>query len=152
MIHSTQRFDQKGSAPDLNSRERDNSLQRACEYCAQFWSDMLRLNLFKTTMQTFAQELGARTNPLNRRIIDRFQTNLETYLYSELSQLDPSPGQDKEPDFEHWVGCLEHGPNTYLADVSASFSISPLHFLPQTGCYVYPGQLIGLNGEVRHLN
>jgi hypothetical protein len=152
MTTKTKTLTQQSSEPQLKLRENKLSLYRACQYTAQFWSDMLRLNLFKTTMQTFAQELGARTNPLNRKIIDRFQTTLEAYLYEELSRLDDSLGQGQDPKFERWVGCLEYGPNTYLADVAESFSISPLHFLPQTGCYVYPGRIVGLNGEARNLN
>jgi hypothetical protein len=103
-------------------------------------------------MQTFAQVLAAQTNPLNRKRIERFQTTFETYLFRELSHLENSDPKKTELNFERWVGCYEYGPNTYLAEVAESLSISPLHFPPQTGCYVYPGRIIGINGEVRYVN
>jgi hypothetical protein len=130
----------------------EQSLMRTCEYVAQFWSDILRLNLFQSNSQSFAQALASQTNPLRRQQIDRFQTTLETYLFSELSLLEDSDPEDNEPDFERWVGCLEHGPNTYLAEVAESLHISPLHFPPQTGCYVYPGRVLGMNGKVQRLS
>ena len=54
-----------------------------------------------------------------------------------------------ELDFDRWVGCYEYGPNTYLAEVAESLSISLFHFPPKTGFYVYPGRIINAEGEVR---
>ena len=129
--------------------EAEQALLRTCEYVAQFWSDILRLNLFKTNLQSVPQALASHTNPLNRKLIDRFQQTLEIYIFREISELEHSSQKRTEPNFERWVGCLEYGPNTYLAEVAESLSISPLYFPPQTGCYVYPGRVIGLNGQVR---
>ena len=97
-------------------------------------------------MRSLAQELAARTNPLSRSMIDKFQATLTSYLYSELVLLEES---ESEPDFDRWVGCYEYGPNTYLAEVTESLSISQLHFSPRIGFYVYPGRIIDAEGEVR---
>ena len=144
-------FTSHQSPSDSGFNEPEQALIRTCEYVARFWSDILRLNLFKSNLQSFAQSLASYTNPLRRQQIDRFQTTLETYLFSELRLLKDLDPEHSEPNFERWVGCLEYGPNTYLAEVAESLRISPLYFPPQTGCYVYPGRVVGLNGEVRLL-
>jgi hypothetical protein len=145
-------FTRKASTTSIKSIKREQSLKRACQYSAQFWSDILRLNLLNTRMQTFTQELAARTNPLSHKFINRFQVTLETYIYNELSLLEDYEVKDNGIDFQRWVGCYEYGPNTYLAEVAESFSISPLHFPPQTGCYIFPGRVIRISGEVRYVN
>ncbi|MGA7932374.1 MAG: hypothetical protein WCA35_02225 [Kovacikia sp.] len=99
-------------------------------------------------MQSFAQGLATQTNPLDPTIIDHFQRSLETYIYDELNWLDHSGVNSDEMNFERWVGCFSYGPNTYLAEVAESFSISSLYFPPQTGWYVNPGRVISLSGEM----
>ena len=141
-------FARKVSSPSLESIERAQALSRACHYTAQFWADRLRLTQWESTIRSFAQELAAQTNPLGRSLIDQFQSTLSDYLFDELTVLEETEREGSEPDFNRWVGCYEYGPSTHLAEVAESFSISPLHFPPKTGFYVYPGRIITLDGEV----
>jgi hypothetical protein len=135
----------------IESLEIEESLETACLYVAQYWADILRLNLFNTNVQNFSQWLVTQTNPLNRKLIDRFQDELAQLIFDEIGGLEYSSENPNEHclDFERWVGCYEHGPNTYLAEVCQELSISSLYFPYQTGWYVNPGRVINRFGEIR---
>ena len=135
----------------IESPETEESLEKACIYVAQYWSDILRLNLFNTNVQNFSQWLVTKTNPLNRKLIDRFQLELAQLIFNEIGGLEYSSENPDEHslDFERWVGCFEHGPNTYLAEVCQTLSISFLYFPSQTGWYVNPGRVINRFGDIR---
>jgi hypothetical protein len=131
--------------------EIEESLEKACLYVAQYWADILRLNLFNTNVQNFSQWLVTKTNPLNRKLIDCFQLELAQIIFDEISGMEYSSKNPDEHclDFGRWVGCFEHGPNTYLAEVCQALSISFLYFPSQTGWYVNPGRVINRFGEIR---
>jgi tRNA A37 N6-isopentenylltransferase MiaA len=135
----------------LESPEIEELLKKSCIYVAQYWADILRLNLFNTNVQNFSQWLVTQTNPLNRKLIDRFQLELAQLVFDEISALEYSPENPDEHclDFDRWVGCWEHGPNTYLAEVCQALSISFLYFPSQTGWYVNPSRVINRFGEIR---
>ncbi|NJM74677.1 MAG: hypothetical protein HC852_01620 [Acaryochloridaceae cyanobacterium RU_4_10] len=131
--------------------EIEESLGRSCLFVVQYWADILRLNLFNTNVQNFSQWLVTQTHPLKRDLIDRFQDELAQLIFDEIGGLEYSPEKTDEHslDFERWVGCFEHGPNTYLAKVCQALSISFLYFPSQTGWYVNPGRVINRFGEIR---
>jgi hypothetical protein len=135
----------------IESPEIEESLEKACLFVARYWADILRLNLFNTNVQNFSQWLVTQTNPLNRKLIDRFQNELAQLIFDEISGLEYSSKNPDEHclDFGRWVGCYEHGPNTYLAEVCQALSISFLYFPSQTGWYVNPGRVINRFGEIR---
>jgi hypothetical protein len=127
------------------------SLYRACRYTARFWANILSVNLTGSPQQNFAQYLVAQTDPLNQKLINDFQVMLERLIFEEIGALGIAPEEDAL-NFERWVGCLEYGPNTYLAEVAEALSISVLYFPPRTGWYVSPGKVVSLSGEIRRFH
>jgi hypothetical protein len=127
------------------------TLHRACRFTARFWGNILRASLAGSKQQNFAQNLVAQTDPLNQKLINDFQMMLERLIFEEIGALEYDPDEEVF-NFERWVGCLEYGPNTYLAEVAEALSISVLHFPPRTGWYVSPGKVINLSGEIRRFN
>jgi hypothetical protein len=129
------------------------ALHRTCRFTARFWGNILRARLAGLKQQNFAQYLVAQTDPLNQKLINDFQVMLERLVFEEIGALGYDPENDEDAlTFERWVGCLEYGPNTYLAEVAEGLSISVLHFPPRTGWYVSPGKVISLSGEIRKFN
>jgi hypothetical protein len=128
------------------------SIYLACRFTARYWADVLRLHLTTPNQTNLAQSFVSRTNPLNPKLINRFQQTLERLIFEEICELEMDPNTEESLDFDRWVGCMEYGPNTYLARVSEALSISVLYFPPRTGWYVNPGKVISLSGEIRRFN
>lgn len=127
------------------------SLHQACEFTARFWANILRASLTGSKQQNLAQYLVAKTDPLNQKLINDFQMMLERLIFEEIGALGFDPDEEAF-NFDRWVGCLEYGPNTYLAEVAEAQAISVLHFPPRTGWYISPGKVINLSGEIRKFN
>jgi hypothetical protein len=125
------------------------ALYCACRFTARYWGDILRLYLSSPKEQNLGQYLIVKTNPLNPKLINRFQQMLELLIFEEISKLGIHPDIEETLDFDRWVGCMEYGPNTYLAEVVEALSISVLYFPPRMGWYVSPGKVISLSGEIR---
>jgi hypothetical protein len=127
------------------------ALHRTCRFTARFWGNILRASLAGSKQQNLVQYLVAQTDPLNQKLINDFQIMLERLIFEEIGALEYDPDEEAF-NYERWVGCLEYGPNTYLAEVAEALSISVLHFPPRTGWYVSPGKVINLSGEIRRFN
>jgi hypothetical protein len=146
-----QKFKMMRSLCEYEGVEVAQSLYRACRYTARFWANILRVSLTGSTQQNLAQYLVTQTAPLNQKLINDFQVMMERLIFEEIGALGFDPEEDAL-NFERWVGCLEYGPNTYLAEVAEALSISVLYFPPRTGWYVSPGKVISLSGEIRRFN
>ena len=132
-------FEEESTEPD----EIEDQLSLSCFFVAEYFADILRGLKVDTSVQKFLKQLKP-------RLIEEFREALETLIFEEIIKIEFDLEQsDLNPsDFDRWVGSLEYGPNTYLAEVSEAYEISPLYFPPRCGWYVNPGRVVNLDGEI----
>ncbi|MGA7932375.1 MAG: hypothetical protein WCA35_02230 [Kovacikia sp.] len=123
--------------------EIEDQLSLSCSFVVEYFADILRDLKVDTAVQKFLK-------PLKPRLIEEFREALETLIFEEIIEIEFDPEQPdlNSTDFDRWVGSLEYGPNTYLAEVSEAYGISPLYFPPRCGWYVNPGRVVNLDGEI----